>query len=157
MHEIVAPIIWVLEEEVNDCSSNPLMSAIAQDGALEATSFWMFEAHNATHRAPVRPDPKKRGPENITDIVHFCTMVQNEYLKDIDPPLQLAITAQGIYPQIYGMRWARLLFGREFEMTHASALYLWDFLFANVYLNSTKNKAEIAPGENRGGAWRTWT
>ena len=106
------------------------------EGALEATSFWLFEAIMRHIEPLYDPVPKKRGTENITDIVHFCTLVQDGYLKEIDPDLQHCLTVQGIYPQIYGMRWARLLFGREFVMTHDSALYLWDFLFSTLYLEA---------------------
>ncbi len=150
MHEVVAPILLVLEEELGDCSSHPLKDAITQEGALEATSFWMFEAIMQQIEPLYDPIPRKRGTEEITDIVHFCTLVQDSYLKEIDPALQLALTTQGIYPQIYGMRWARLLFGREFAMTHTSALYLWDFLFAHVYQGSAEGKGV---GGSMGAMW----
>jgi len=50
-------------------------------------------------------------------------------LKSYDPVLHNHLTRLGIEPQLYGLRWIRLLFGREFHV--ADVLKLWDAIFAD--------------------------
>lgn len=35
--------------------------------------------------------------------------------------------------QLYGLRWTRLMLGREFPVTHSHVFRLWDFMFASCY------------------------
>ncbi|XP_033732944.1 TBC1 domain family member 5-like isoform X3 [Pecten maximus] len=62
-------------------------------------------------------------------IVSKLTRVHDYILKKFDPELHLHLERLDIAPQIYGIRWVRLLFGREFPMQ--DLLVLWDALFAD--------------------------
>jgi len=54
--------------------------------------------------------------------------VVEHYLRILDPSLCQHLEGCFVQSQLYGLRWARLLLGREFE---APQLFLlWDFLFA---------------------------
>ncbi|OCH89093.1 RabGAP/TBC [Obba rivulosa] len=64
----------------------------------------------------------------VAPIVEACNRVQSTYLKIVDPELWRRMQGAGIEPQIYGIRWLRLLFTREFNMH--DAMMLWDGLFA---------------------------
>ncbi|KAI0329862.1 RabGAP/TBC [Cubamyces sp. BRFM 1775] len=64
----------------------------------------------------------------IAPIVGACNRIQSVFLKAVDPELWKAMQSAGIEPQIYGIRWLRLLFTREFNMQ--DAMVLWDGLFA---------------------------
>ncbi|CAL1703537.1 unnamed protein product [Somion occarium] len=64
----------------------------------------------------------------IAPIVQACNRIQSTYLKAVDPELWRKMQSAGIEPQIYGIRWLRLLFTREFSMSNA--MILWDGLFA---------------------------
>ncbi|EMD34418.1 hypothetical protein CERSUDRAFT_158895 [Gelatoporia subvermispora B] len=64
----------------------------------------------------------------VAPIVEACNRVQSTHLKTVDPELWRRMQSAGIEPQIYGIRWLRLLFTREFNM-HDSMM-LWDGLFA---------------------------
>jgi hypothetical protein len=165
MHEIVAPILYALErelecysEEEGESSSSssssssrkasPLGKHITR-AAVEANGFWMFSAVMDQIEPFYDPNPRKRGIENVTDMVHFCTVVQDRYLGEIDQELSHFLSVQGVYAQIYGMRWSRLLFGREFPMSHTHALRLWDFLFCSMWAlgsgSSSSSSADPAP------------
>ncbi|KAJ7389994.1 TBC1 domain, member 5 [Desmophyllum pertusum] len=50
-------------------------------------------------------------------------------LRKYDPELWVHMKNLDITPQVYGLRWIRLLFGREFPMD--DVLVLWDALFAD--------------------------
>ena len=62
-------------------------------------------------------------------IIQRCVLVQRLMLKVVDPALYGQLESVEIEPQLYGIRWFRLLFGREFEFDKIPLL--WDILFAD--------------------------
>ncbi|KAI0693915.1 hypothetical protein BC835DRAFT_1351971 [Cytidiella melzeri] len=64
----------------------------------------------------------------VAPIVDTCNKMQSVLLKSVDPQLWKSLQNSGIEPQMYGIRWLRLLFTREFTME--DAMTLWDGLFA---------------------------
>ena len=52
----------------------------------------------------------------------------HNHLKSVDIELYRHLERHHILPQVYAVRWLRLLFGREFPMQ--DLLCVWDFLFA---------------------------
>ncbi|XP_052813221.1 TBC1 domain family member 5-like isoform X1 [Mya arenaria] len=71
--------------------------------------------------------PQDLNPSNV--IVTKLTRIQDYLLKKVDHELHGHLERQEIAPQIYGIRWIRLLFGREFPMQ--DILVLWDAIFAD--------------------------
>ncbi|KAF8894511.1 rab-GTPase-TBC domain-containing protein [Infundibulicybe gibba] len=65
----------------------------------------------------------------IAPIVQACNCIQTQFLKNTDPLLWSSMQTVGIEPQIYGIRWLRLLFTREFSLP--DAMKLWDGIFAS--------------------------
>ncbi|CAG8444602.1 4847_t:CDS:10 [Funneliformis mosseae] len=63
-----------------------------------------------------------------TPVVMKCSKIYDEYLRTIDPELYNHLKDLDIEPQLYGIRWIRLLFGREFPLNQV--LILWDGMFA---------------------------
>jgi TBC1 domain family member 5 len=62
-------------------------------------------------------------------------------LKDADPELASYLSSNQIEPQIYGLKWIRLLFGREFGLE--DTLVLWDAIFAESGGNNLKKHQKI--------------
>ncbi|THU99309.1 RabGAP/TBC [Dendrothele bispora CBS 962.96] len=77
---------------------------------------------------PPPPNGRLEIKPYITPIVQACNNIQSNLLRTIDPALWKHLQSTGIEPQIYGIRWLRLLFTREFNMP--DAMKLWDGLFA---------------------------
>ena len=48
----------------------------------------------------------------------------------LDPELCAHLEESYVQAQLYGLRWARLLLGREFTVRDAQVFRIWDFLFA---------------------------
>ncbi|ORZ13485.1 hypothetical protein BCR42DRAFT_418413 [Absidia repens] len=65
---------------------------------------------------------------NLNPVVGVCQRIHHQYLRLVDPPLYKHLENFGIEPQLFGIRWLRLLFGREFEFYEL--LRLWDAIFA---------------------------
>eukprot|EP00727_Mastigamoeba_balamuthi_P012011 m51a1_g7432 hypothetical protein (523) ;mRNA; f:44502-46839 len=63
-----------------------------------------------------------------TPIVKRCKRVQNVLLRQKDPQLCDRLEALDIQPQLYCLRWLRLMFGREFHIQ--DLMTLWDGIFA---------------------------
>ena len=54
--------------------------------------------------------------------------IHNSTLRILDFELYQHLKVNDIIPQVYGIRWLRLLFGREFN--HEDSLAVWDFIFS---------------------------
>ena len=63
----------------------------------------------------------------MSAVVSKCKAIQIELLKEKDPQLYTHLTKLRIEPQLYMMRWLRILFCREFQLS--DILTLWDGLF----------------------------
>merc|ERR1719466_124825 len=72
-----------------------------------------------------RPQDKTTG-NKLVDNLNY---IQDVLLKRHDPALFTKLEKLEIFPQLYGIRWLRLLFGREFVFR--DTLLLWDVIFAD--------------------------
>uniref|UniRef100_A0A8C7N3W8 TBC1 domain family member 5 n=1 Tax=Oncorhynchus kisutch TaxID=8019 RepID=A0A8C7N3W8_ONCKI len=71
--------------------------------------------------------PQDSGPS--VAIVTKVNRIQDQLVKKHDVELHMHVNRLEIAPQIYGIRWVRLLFGREFPLQ--DLLVVWDALFAD--------------------------
>lgn len=152
MHELLAPLIFVLHCDhqafLHACeieSVGEMISELMDPFYLEHDAYAMFcqvmatvEPWYTTKDAPtpkgkeifnVQPfaRPQDLNPSNV--IITKLTRIQDYILKKYDAELHLHLERLEIVPQIYGIRWVRLLFGREFPMQ--DLLMLWDAIFAD--------------------------
>ena len=147
MHEIVGPVLYVLESElecfkseqarlleinggVPNQQSNEFCSFANAftDQTLEAYVYWVFE--KIMDQLEPLYDPTVR-PDGQPQVVHFCTNLQENLLRQLDPELCDHLEETFIQAQLYGMRWSRLILGREFSCTDTHNLRVWDFVFAS--------------------------
>lgn len=139
MHEIVGPILFSLENELQHWGemvnrgeiepSHPLKQVLL-DECVEAYTFWIFDRIMLELKILYDPTPTAHGKESQPHVVRFCTTVQEHFLRDLDPDLCAHLEDSYVQAQLYGMRWCRLLFGREFHMTDSMCFKLWDYIFA---------------------------
>ncbi|THH21112.1 hypothetical protein EW146_g377 [Bondarzewia mesenterica] len=156
MHELLAPLYYAVDYdsilEGDDTSSstnenNELAEmcsrrwVAADSWALFSTVMhgvsrwyeWQESPHDVPSAVPGHvqlsvPNGQVRIEPYVAPILQACNRIQKEYLKSVDPALWERMQSAGIEPQIYGIRWLRLLFTREFNMH--DAMILWDGLFA---------------------------
>ena len=67
-------------------------------------------------------------PSTQSPILLKCHHVHHTLLAAADPPLYKHLNAQDVQPQLYGLRWYRLLFAREFHVSDVCAV--WDVLLS---------------------------
>ncbi|MCJ1284204.1 hypothetical protein MMC26_003535 [Xylographa opegraphella] len=143
MHEVLAPILWVVSRDAIDPatlteqilnspeSDDPVRQAL-DNSFIEHDAFTLFciimqtvktfyEMGSTTHQSAT-------GITSSSPIVERSKCIHEDYLRRVDPELTKHLTAIEILPQIFVIRWIRLLFGREFPFD--DVLSLWDVLFA---------------------------
>uniref|UniRef100_A0A3Q3RX89 TBC1 domain family member 5 n=1 Tax=Mastacembelus armatus TaxID=205130 RepID=A0A3Q3RX89_9TELE len=153
MHELLAPIVFVLHcdhqtfqhasETASPCEE---MKCLLNPVHLEHDAYAMFsqlmetaEPWFSSFEREVRKGkeemltsipfarPQDAGPS--VAIVTKVNRIQDQLVKKHDVELHMHLNRLEIAPQIYGIRWVRLLFGREFPLQ--DLLVVWDALFAD--------------------------
>ncbi|KAJ7172546.1 rab-GTPase-TBC domain-containing protein [Mycena filopes] len=150
MHELLAPLYYAVdydsvEENGDDTTIQDLCSRtwVAADAwalfeaVMRGASRWyewqeptaasQSSASPFTTHVNISAGPPAEIKPYITPAIQACHRIHN-LLRSTDPLLFKSMQAAGIEPQIYGIRWLRLLYTREFDLP--SAMKLWDGLFA---------------------------
>ncbi len=143
MHEVLAPILWVISRDAIDpdglgvnsehrSNSDDLILEIFNAKYVEHDTFTLFCIIMQTVKSfyEMGSPEQTAGPASSgnSPIVERSRRIHEVYLRKADPELAEHLTAIEVLPQIFLIRWIRLLFGREF--TFDDALSLWDILFA---------------------------
>ncbi|KAL8920614.1 MAG: hypothetical protein Q9172_004413 [Xanthocarpia lactea] len=142
MHEVLAPILWVISRDAVDLEvskedlgeQNPEHRLIREcfDGRFaEHDTFTLFGIIMQTVKSFYEVGNSSTSPPSApssSPIVERSRRIHEVYLRQADAELATHLTAIEILPQIFLIRWIRLLFGREFPFDHVLAL--WDVLFA---------------------------
>ncbi|CCO26294.1 TBC1 domain family, member 5 [Rhizoctonia solani AG-1 IB] len=137
MHELLAPVLWALDYDSLDGKGQgqdaDMFDFLSRDyvpadawaifsRVMEGAGSW-YEWREPKPAATGGPPPTPW----VAPINELCSKVGGEYLAACDPALCSRMNELGIEPQMYGIRWLRLLFTREFPWR--DALMLWDALF----------------------------
>ncbi|KAI9646210.1 hypothetical protein NHQ30_005650 [Ciborinia camelliae] len=150
MHEILAPILWVVERDSIDpgdingdtiqlgtYSSDSIMKLCLDRSFIEHDAFTLLSLVMRSAKSFYElGDPAQKTPPNgigtpqngASPIVERSKRIHEVYLASVDPQLAKHLTDIEILPQIFLIRWIRLLFGREFPFDNL--LEVWDTLFA---------------------------
>uniref|UniRef100_A0AAY4BUD1 TBC1 domain family member 5 n=1 Tax=Denticeps clupeoides TaxID=299321 RepID=A0AAY4BUD1_9TELE len=150
MHELLAPIVFVLhcdhqafqhasetahpsEEmkvllspEYHEHDAYAMFSQL-----METAEPWFSSFEREVRKEMITSMPFAR-PQDVGPSVAIVTKVnriQEQLVKKHDIELHMHLNRLEIAPQIYGIRWVRLLFGREFPLQ--DLLVVWDALFAD--------------------------
>ncbi|KAK4507786.1 hypothetical protein PRZ48_001521 [Zasmidium cellare] len=128
MHEIAAPILWTVENDAIDIGEGS--KTMGEDSTIKA----IFDADHIEHDTfaifgQVMQSAKtfylSEGPVSIAARSRH---IFDELLPQVDPELKKHLEGLDIPPQVFLIRWIRLLFGREFDFDNVLAL--WDVIFA---------------------------
>ncbi|EME48684.1 hypothetical protein DOTSEDRAFT_67654 [Dothistroma septosporum NZE10] len=128
MHEIAAPILWVVDHDAVDIGEGSKI--LGQDSTIKA----ILDADHVEHDTftifgQVMQSAKtfylSEGPVSIASRSRH---IFSELLPQVDPDLVKHLEGLDIVPQVFLIRWIRLLFGREFDFVNVLAL--WDVIFA---------------------------
>ncbi|XP_051949208.1 TBC1 domain family member 5-like isoform X2 [Xyrauchen texanus] len=153
MHELLAPIVFVLHcdhQAFQHASemANPSeeMKVLLDPKFHEHDAYAMFSQLMETAEpwfSSFEREVRKGKEEMLTSIpfarpqdcgpsvaiVTKVNRIQDQLVKKHDIELYMHLNRLEIAPQIYGIRWVRLLFGREFPLQ--DLLVVWDALFAD--------------------------
>lgn len=92
--------------------------------------FQVYERTPSTARKMTEEEKKKEEALiNSSPVIKRCRHIQYVLLKKYSSPLSGYLESLGIEPQLYALRWVRLLFAREFHFD--DCVILWDAIFAH--------------------------
>ncbi|CAD6503152.1 BgTH12-02821 [Blumeria graminis f. sp. triticale] len=146
MHELLAPILWVIEQDAIDSQDTQGLEGCIHDEKLmrefldpsyiehdtftllsmvmrSAKSFYELGGSNFH-----QPSVSNGAQVCVTPIIARSQRIHEVYLASLDPQLAEHLTEIEVLPQVFLIRWIRLLFGREFSFN--DLLSLWDLIFA---------------------------
>lgn len=123
MHELLANVVYLLEQEKRHESSDACVHELLPRTHLEHDAYALFSALMQRQR-----DYYAVSKGGVNAILVKSAEVQNTLLAKHDAHLARHMTELGIEPQLYMIKWVKLLFGREFHFE--DVLTLWDAVFA---------------------------
>jgi len=71
----------------------------------------------------------------VSPLLKRCDLLFNKMLKEVDAVLYNHLRKIEIEPQLFLLRWIRLMFSREFHVDNT--LQIWDSIFADSYVEIT--------------------
>lgn len=165
MHELAAPMIQVVWEDLNkldsreggasgeqyfksDDSTSEKTVVVSDDA--ESDAYFLFCALMKQAKQWYLPTSSDSGVHIPPPIVAKSHYIQYKLLQNSDPVLSnqvaQALTLARAEPQLWALRWIRLLFAREVGVKNF--LWLWDAIFAATDPNSTYNAKEDYSSDN---------
>ena len=128
MHEVLAPLVLTLERDCDLCrgSSSSTLASLMDPSQIEADAFVLFEKVMENLLPYYQNDEPPSGgrmgrmgsphDQPKSPVLLACDRIQGEHLRRADPQVANALASLELAPQLYGMKWLRLLFGREFPL-----------------------------------------
>ncbi|ALC46240.1 CG8449, partial [Drosophila busckii] len=157
MHEILAPIIFVLYSdhqsllhfsEIDKDDINETLLNVLDPAQLEADTYSIFSRlmasvecyYRVTNLVPTAEGQiEKKTPSDLpaadtepqteVEVISQLNFIRDKILAKQDQHLHHYLLKMEIPLHIFGIRWLRLLFGREFTLL--DLLMLWDAIFAD--------------------------
>jgi TBC1 domain family protein 5 len=133
MHELLAPMLWVVERDAVNLGHSS--KAMGEDAVIRA----VYDADHIEHDAFALFGQVMQNAKNFYEqtthaavdnpMVLRSKRIVFDSLSQVDPELASHLEKLDIMPQVFLMRWIRLLFGREFPFD--DLLTMWDVVFAN--------------------------
>ncbi|CED83991.1 Ypt/Rab-specific GTPase-activating protein GYP6 [Phaffia rhodozyma] len=131
MHEICAAILLAVDlDSIERNGTNEVEHTLDREN-VEHDTWSIYEAvmRSAVVWYQWKEEPVlKSGEKPQQPIVQLCNHLHGTALRVLDPQLWTKLEELGIEPQIYGIRWIRLMFTREFSLD--DAMRMWDGIFS---------------------------
>lgn len=139
MHEILAPIYYVIERDKlynynnnNNTNENDEIYEIFNPKYVEHDSFILF--NNIMKHLSVLYDNNEMFDHEISDdnlplILGMCNKI-SESIEYYSPDLMIRFKKENFDLRMFILRWARLMFAREFNID--VVLRLWDYTFGDL-------------------------
>jgi len=132
MHELLAPIIYMLDQEKMVASEKSVLSQLMDGNQLQNDAYIIFErlmkGTGSWFLGKNSGNDKDKESQTDSPIILKCQNIFHNILKAKDPGLYSYLCSLKIEPQLFLLRWIRVLFGREFKLNET--LELWDSIFA---------------------------
>lgn len=135
MHELLAVVLHVVAQEaVRNTSDTDLFAHLHDHNFIEHDTYYIYSKimdvmgpYFQVKSGPVKA-PSEFTKEQVLPVIAKCRELQTVLLPKASKPLAQHFKKLEIEPQIYALRWIRLMFSREFHLTDVCVF--WDSIFA---------------------------
>ncbi|GLV40978.1 TBC1 domain family member 5 [Carabus blaptoides fortunei] len=153
MHELLAPLLFVLhcdqqamlhikeQTHINETIREILNPNYLEEDGYHLFAEMMCAMASSYHTSNVQPTATGYFPTNTSaiespggsrdgenEVVSQLNVIRDKLLQSVDPELCQHLKNLDITLPLFGIRWLRLLFGREFPLQ--DLLVLWDAIFS---------------------------
>ncbi|KAB5558320.1 rab-GTPase-TBC domain-containing protein [Coniochaeta sp. 2T2.1] len=133
MHELLAPIVFVVDQDAVDrntatSDADQTMVEMLDSSYVEHDAYALFSKIMKRAGSFYELGDPNGASADQSAIVEKSKYIHEVVLMKIDPELATHLRNIEVLPQIFLIRWVRLLFGREFPFEQL--LVLWDTIFA---------------------------
>ncbi|XP_046683921.1 TBC1 domain family member 5 [Homalodisca vitripennis] len=161
MHEILAPLLFVVHCDyqtyvntvgVNKSSSDPMQTILdptyVEEDTYAVFAKVMFAIQGSYQISNVEPSNTGYFPTNstptspVSEVLNQLDWIKEHLLAPLDPELHQHLQQMDVTLALFGIRWLRLLFGREFPLQ--DLLVLWDAVFAEGNMFQLVNYIVVA-------------
>ena len=118
-----------------------------QTADIEADAYFLFdrlmngkESNLKSWYKVVRD--RSKNPDEETPITRLCSRLQSTILPCYDAKLAKHLHQHGVEPTVYALRWFRVWFIREFDISGSAPL--WDAVLTELLYHSVNNSATIS-------------
>lgn len=133
--DIEADAFRLFDALMTDCCVRSMYLPPQQDPPSPAKGNALLGALGGPQGASRGP----RGPPQSAVLVR-CSRVFSKLLAKADRAVYLHLDSLSVEPQVFLLRWLRLLFCREFHVE--DTLLIWDAIFADAWLASEKQRQQ---------------
>ncbi|OIW33920.1 RabGAP/TBC [Coniochaeta ligniaria NRRL 30616] len=133
MHELLAPIVFIIDQDAVDrtvagSDADQTMLEMLDSNYVEHDAYALFSKIMERAGSFYELGDPNGASADRSAIVEKSKYIHEVVLMKIDPDLATHLKNIEVLPQIFLIRWVRLLFGREFPLEQL--LELWDTIFA---------------------------
>eukprot|EP00474_Spongospora_subterranea_P009383 CRZ09841.1 hypothetical protein [Spongospora subterranea] len=128
MNELLSPLILVRTRDSEHSSqhSSPDLQELTDPEYIEHDTYALFD-QIMVRMSKLFISEHGISSEQSPAVVIRSVYVQNTLLKKVDQELYNRLLKLDVQPQLYGLRWLRLLLTREFNLENI--LHVWDAIF----------------------------
>jgi len=145
MNEILAQLLLAYHKDrvaLAEVELTEELLEILDDKHMEADLYTLFDGVMAILHPYYVAGANNTVEGNQTPLAFYMDKIHNKLLPLIDPKLSQHLAEGFVMPQLYLLKWLRLLFVRE--MTTDQSLELWDYIFECFGLSSSESHSREA-------------
>ncbi|XXQ38834.1 Rab-GAP TBC domain-containing protein [Plasmodiophora brassicae] len=127
MNEIVAPILQQVQHDAEQQQQAKPLATLCDPAFVEHDAYAVF---SALMERLIKMYQGEGAGGSVPCVVARSEHLQDQLLRRVDPDLHAHLRRVDLQPQLYGLRWFRLMLAREFTLSQIPIL--WDAILGSA-------------------------